>query len=774
MKGYPTTFLGLFDVPVSDRPAILKVEIPIIQRDFAQGREDDETTIIRERFLDALIRAVTFDEDMGLDFIYGDVRSGVLRPLDGQQRLTTLFLLHWYVASLARTLDPQAAWLKFSYATRPTARSFTAALSRHPYPGGAQTPSAWITDQPWYVYPWRQDPTIASMLVILDAIHERFDASQCDFGAVWQRLETRTTDSSPGAIWFLFLPITDMDYGEDLYIKMNSRGKPLTSFEVFKADFEAIIKDADRARHGHLVESIDGAWADILWEYEKRYGGDKTVDDEFMRYLAFIIEICEWRDGSVNRKWRDKDSGRLLPLEERARLALADPANEHSERNREFFFHAFDTWVGVDPASVFRELFAVGADQEGSLPLFSASNDLFGACITRYGNDFSAQETLLLFAVILARQAGDLLTASDVNRRLRSLRNITAAFLDRDRYMSEYVASTEKLMLHGTIEGLAGFRDYWVADEALKWELMDSHPETASAIHELEDNSLVRGRIQAFDLDPGSISSRARAFSELSGGPIRDLLGAALLTMGDYSRDVKWGGTIRQLGNSQKDDSWMDLLTTGKRADLAFIRDPLTSLLDDYSTRHGAESATSRAALETIRAEWLSEREERSYFDWRYYLSRYEGARSSVGDGYFHNESYNAATGGFTYQGLRILYGGSYVSHFSDALLRAAWVHGTLGPIADEPRWFRQSDPGLTLKASGIEIRCLEDGFHVDVSPAREDVSIVAESVLKQFSTIGDGRVLVRQTFDGVRNVDSEDRILLCIKLVTMLADAGV
>lgn len=774
MKGYPSTFLGLFDPPVDDRPAILQIEIPIIQRDFAQGRQDDETTIIRERFLDALIGAITSDDDMGLDFIYGDVRSGVLRPLDGQQRLTTLFLLHWYVASLAQTLDIQAAWLRFSYATRPTARSFTAALARNPYPGGTQSPSEWITDQPWYVYPWRQDPTIASMLVILDAIHERFDDTQTDPGLVWQRLELRGTDRSPGAIWFLFLPIFDMEYGEDLYIKMNSRGKPLTSFEVFKADFEAIIKDADPSRYGHLVESMDGTWADLLWEYEKRYAGDRTVDDEFMRYLTFIIEICEWRDGSPDRKWRDKDAGRLRPLEERATLALADPTNEHAARNRDFFFHSFDTWVGVDPASEFRELFAAGASQAGRLPLFSASDDLFGACITKYGTEFSAQETLLLFAVLLARRAGEDVSPEQVDRRLRSLRNITAAFLDRDRYMSDYVASTEKLMVHGTIEGLSGFRDYWVADEALKWESMNARPAITAAIHQLEDNSLVRGRIQAFDLDPDLMTSRAHAFTELSDSAPRDLFSATLLTKGDYSRDVKWEGKIRQLGNSQKDDSWMDLLTTGKRADLAFIRDPLMSLLDDYATRRAAGAATPAAALEVIRTDWLAEREERSHFDWRYYLTRYEGARSSVGDGYFHNESYNAATGGFTYHQLRILYGGSYVSHFSDALLKAAWSHGDLGSVAEEPRWFRQQDPGMKLRASRIEIRCLEDAFQIDFPPELADVAIMAASVLEEFGADDDGRVPVRQAFDGLRNVDAVDRILLCIRLVTRLVDAGL
>ena len=46
-------------------------------------------------------------------------------PLDGQQRLTTLFLLHWYAAK--RENIPAGQWevlKKFSYATRPSARRF--------------------------------------------------------------------------------------------------------------------------------------------------------------------------------------------------------------------------------------------------------------------------------------------------------------------------------------------------------------------------------------------------------------------------------------------------------------------------------------------------------------------------------------------------------------------------------------------------------------------------------------------------------------------------
>ena len=56
LTGYPSTFIELFDPPAdAGRPAITSIEIPIIQRDFAQGRPDDEVSGIRERFLDAMV-----------------------------------------------------------------------------------------------------------------------------------------------------------------------------------------------------------------------------------------------------------------------------------------------------------------------------------------------------------------------------------------------------------------------------------------------------------------------------------------------------------------------------------------------------------------------------------------------------------------------------------------------------------------------------------------------------------------------------------------------
>ena len=73
------------------------VQIPVIQRDYAQGRES-KTKVIK-KFLDALKSAVT-GNSVELDFIFGDVKDSFFRPLDGQQRLQLFF----YCTGLQREL----------------------------------------------------------------------------------------------------------------------------------------------------------------------------------------------------------------------------------------------------------------------------------------------------------------------------------------------------------------------------------------------------------------------------------------------------------------------------------------------------------------------------------------------------------------------------------------------------------------------------------------------------------------------------------------------
>ena len=120
MAGYVTSYAGLFSPHDADAPAVTSVEIPLIQRDYAQGRTESGVAEIRERFLDVLCEALAGNEMVGLDFVYGDVEEGTLHLLDGQQRLTTLFLtffaIHFNVFdnTLGRTLVGNLSAIGFS------------------------------------------------------------------------------------------------------------------------------------------------------------------------------------------------------------------------------------------------------------------------------------------------------------------------------------------------------------------------------------------------------------------------------------------------------------------------------------------------------------------------------------------------------------------------------------------------------------------------------------------------------------------------------------
>jgi len=289
-----------------------RVQIPMIQRDYAQGRPQEEE--IRGDFLSALHAALLLPPDddslpLNLDFIYGSVEGNEetrLLPLDGQQRLTTLFLLHWYLAwrdeqqeDFRQILCPQGA-SRFSYCVRPSSTEFFDALVKFcPSVSPDDVPSltALITNQPWYFRYWRMDPTIQSSLTMLDSIHKRFRGDTGFF--------SRLLDEDQPAITFQLLDLENFGLSDDLYIKMNARGKPLTTFETFKARYEQVLEDQFNGETrsigdtsvsvaGYFARRVDTLWADFFWTHRDKATNlyDAAVMNLF-RAVAIVVSDPE-------------------------------------------------------------------------------------------------------------------------------------------------------------------------------------------------------------------------------------------------------------------------------------------------------------------------------------------------------------------------------------------------------------------------------------------------------------------------------------------------
>ena len=67
------------------------VVVPVIQRDYAQGRKGKE--YVRKTFLSEIKSYLCDKKVATLDFIYGNINGKRFYPLDGQQRLTSMYIL---------------------------------------------------------------------------------------------------------------------------------------------------------------------------------------------------------------------------------------------------------------------------------------------------------------------------------------------------------------------------------------------------------------------------------------------------------------------------------------------------------------------------------------------------------------------------------------------------------------------------------------------------------------------------------------------------------
>lgn len=261
-----------------------RIVIPAIQRDYAQGREDKKAAEVRKTLLDDIFSnkdEIDFNLVFGSREEYGGKTCFI--PVDGQQRLTTLFLLYLYNSKVNGVLTDGLN--KFTYETRRAAADFCKAIVDNVWENQKDKLSDSIKDCNWFMQYWNQDPTVISMLRMLDNIQKR--APKGNFKEKLDR------------ITFYFYDLKQNGLNETLYIKMNGRGKPLTAFENLKAAIDNILPKeldydfkemGDEAGGNDFKEKwqscIDGKWTDVFWDKEKPYDIDENLTKFIVRFLS--------------------------------------------------------------------------------------------------------------------------------------------------------------------------------------------------------------------------------------------------------------------------------------------------------------------------------------------------------------------------------------------------------------------------------------------------------------------------------------------------------
>lgn len=478
------------------------IEVPIIQRDYAQGRENQFK--VRNNFLKALYESLLNENVLMLDFIYGSIDDGKFQPLDGQQRLTTLFLLHCYASIVGKIHKSEYEVLvNFSYETRMTSRDFcrklvdnidTFAELEEDSSFATNKISTVIKDSSWFFLSWKNDPTISAMLNTLDDIHKKFLSIE----NLWEKL----TNSK--IIKFYYIQLENLGLTDDLYIKMNARGKLLTTFENLKAGIEKKVYDSDWENNVLANDSfrvkIDTKWTDFLWN---NFRENSPIDESFVRLISFVTMV----DLAFNKK-TDNASDIVRILQDNSH-------NISIELLYESTFNRLSRYLDL-----LESLYPIALKNQIDLQLFEhkPSVNLLHEVLTSASEASYTQKVLLFAQIVYFEGISNISNFNDelYNNWMRVVRNIIAygnlektgnrtniirspqAFIGVLNLISDLSQGSSNIysfLVDHTKQINSRFSESQIKEEKTKAYLILSNSSRKEAIHKLEDTDTLRGRL---------------------------------------------------------------------------------------------------------------------------------------------------------------------------------------------------------------------------------------------------------------------------------------
>ncbi len=493
-----------------------KIEIPIIQRDYAQGRNTVDVIELRSKFIDDfLIDELLAKRPVELDFVYGSVikekknddYEKTFIPLDGQQRLTTLFLLFFYIAIKEKCLENIKHLLsKFTYETRPSAKDFCSKLLNKFSCKDSKNIKFEITNSNWFSEDWHKDPTISGMITMLDNFANNQKLQKADKKTLAQILDT---DSE--LISFYFTDLDEFGLSENLYIRMNARGKMLSKFENFKSEFFKVIS-YDSQLTAQVKDKIEYKWVENLWQYKKK---DKYIIDEpFMSFLSFVTQMLYFKDAEF-RSSKGYENNFL-------NFKILENTYKKKE-NLQFLIFALDhiselrklnkpiLWNNSSVADILHEII-LGKPETIDYFLLYAT--------LRYLQENNNQDNLQDYLRVIRN-----LTQNTIDKSIREwphiLNTITGLITEENIY--DFISKSNDNNI------FRGFYSEQIKEEKCKATLISSFPNHKSELLTYEDNRNLRGKIvhllkaplcknhQEFnDLETESISYVASSFKTLS------------------------------------------------------------------------------------------------------------------------------------------------------------------------------------------------------------------------------------------------------------------
>lgn len=310
------------------------IYVPEFQRNYLQGDDSNESIKYkRDRLLDDIFNCIeSQSKSIDLGFIYGRVEDSykgkLFYPYDGQQRLTTLYFLYLLIYFKFKNYDEIQSFKnkeKLSYQTRISTNRFIesflswildskekVSIYNDFWNKDGKDLKGFIMSQDWFMMTeWNYDVSIINMLSIIVEISRRIKNLGDKTGIV-----NFIDKDENNPFQFDFIYVDDISKSDDLYIKINARGKALSPFENLKSDIDKYWDDEDKTK-------LDAEWTEFVWNQldENDKNKEKSFDNSFYNllsnifYLQYLVSLKDINDkilieienkykkGIVDKEW---------------------------------------------------------------------------------------------------------------------------------------------------------------------------------------------------------------------------------------------------------------------------------------------------------------------------------------------------------------------------------------------------------------------------------------------------------------------------------------
>ncbi|TKZ34320.1 DUF262 domain-containing protein [Brachyspira catarrhinii] len=467
--------------------------IPEIQRDYVWGNNE----IVLRRFLKNIFNNINNDKENKLDigFFYSYKvyqNEEIYALIDGQQRITTLVLLYWYIGIGEDYIK------KFKFKVRENCNNFLEKLLEENISKigkiNGESISERIKNCIWYLSIWDNDPTVKSMLKALDIIEYEFNKITENKEDIKNNIKSNIEQN------IIFTCITNDDRGlEKEYISLNARGRELEKYEKLKAilvedmDNKKVEDMKDEKKKYEYLEKWEKDWQDILWECK----GDNVYNTDniwnAVLYWArdiFVIEnnICK-PDTEKEEIYFDFD------------LMSIKGKNDKGENYKDILLKIFD-WIipALKIINENKDLFQkkcqfndkkvididkiIEGDKKESYKLTDGQRALFYGLLYLVKNeDKEILEKIRVFR--------NLIENSNINSD-----NLVASAVKSLELLSKKTISDFPNKLLDNNKEIKGISPEQKYEEALKLEIFNKYSNYKETILKIENDALFKGRIK--------------------------------------------------------------------------------------------------------------------------------------------------------------------------------------------------------------------------------------------------------------------------------------